>query len=184
MCATIVISTSHVVFGVCAIAVIITSHVVWCLCNCSHYYKAAAVTVQPVCLCKFRHPTLCLQLQSWLHCNCRHDYIPCFVYMQEQSLLLHLILILCNCRYCCVLCCLCEYGHRCILCCIFAQSAGIAFCATIAFCVISTATVSRTCIVTLMLLQLWSSWLQFLWQSCCRSGLHIALSVLSIQQQW
>ena len=122
---------------------------VWCLCNCSHYYKAAAVTVQPVCLCKYRHPTLCLQLHPMF---CIHARTVIIIASDVNFVQLPPLL-----------CCLCEYSHRCILCCIFAQSAVIAFCATIAFCVISAATVSRTCIVTLMPLLLWSSWLQFLW---------------------
>ena len=133
MCATIVISTSHVVFvqlqsllhpmlfGVCATAVIITSHVVWCLCNCSHYYipcclvfvqlqsllhpmlfgvcaTAVIITKQPLSLC-----SQCVYASTVIPrcvCNC----IPCFVCMQEQSLILHLMLILCNCHHYCVAC--------------------------------------------------------------------------------
>ena len=82
------------------------------------------------------------------------------LYVQEQSLLLHLMFVLCSCRRCCVVCVSTVLAASCVA--FFAQSAVIAFCAAIAFFVIATATVSRTCIVTLMPLQLWSSWLQFL----------------------
>ena len=78
VCATAVISTSHVVFGVCATADIITKQPLSLCSQCVY-----ASTVIPRCVC-----------------NC----IPCFVYMQEQSLLLHLMLILCNCHHYCVAC--------------------------------------------------------------------------------
>ena len=104
VCATAVISTSHVVFVqlqslvhpmLCLVFVQLQSllHPMLCLCNCSHYYIPCCVCATAVIITShvvfvqlqsLLHPMLCLvfvQLQSLLH------PMLCLVFVQLQSLL-------------------------------------------------------------------------------------------------